>query len=100
MTDALLAVVNRVLYTRWDPLGVHRVEDAFADEYEGYAAGVLALVLRHSSDDAVAEHLARIEDRWMGLRPSPLARRVAIAAEIRRAVRAARDAMAADEPSA
>jgi hypothetical protein len=94
MTDALLAIVNGVLYERWDPLGIRVLEDAPTDEYEGYAAGVLELVLRHSSDDAVAEHLARIEDRWMGLRPSPLARRVAIAAEIRLAVRAAR---AADE---
>jgi hypothetical protein len=90
MTDALLAVVNAVLYRRWDPLGIHLVEDAFADEYEGYAAGVLDLVLRHSSDEAVAEHLARIEDRWMGLRPSPLAHRVAVAAEIRAAVWRAR----------
>lgn len=85
----LLEAVNRVLYERWDPLGIHLVEDAPADEYEGYAAGVLDLVLRRSSDEAVAEHLGRIEDRWMGLRPMPLARRVAIAAEIRAAVRAA-----------
>ena len=85
---ALLEAVNRVLYERWDPLGVRHVEDAFADEYEGYAGGVLDLLLRHSSDEAVAEHLGRIEDRWMGLRPMPLARRVAIAAEIRAAVRA------------
>lgn len=85
---ALLAAVNRVLYERWDPLGIHLVEDALPDEYEGYAAGVLDLVLRHSSDEAIAEHLGRIEDRWMGQTPMPLARRVAIAAEIRAAVRA------------
>lgn len=87
MTDALLAIVSRILYERWDPLGVHLAEDALEDEYEGYAAGVLDLVLRHSSDDAVAEHLARIEQQWMGLRPLPLARRVAVAAELRAAVR-------------
>ena len=49
---------------------------------------MLGLILRHASDDVVAEHLARIEDEWMGLTPSPLRRRLAVAAEIRKAVRA------------
>jgi hypothetical protein len=87
----LAAVVNRLLLERWDPIGVRHEPGAPGDEYEGYAAGVLALVLHHASDDVVAEHLARIEDRWMGLTPSPLRRRVAVAAAIREAVRAAVD---------
>jgi hypothetical protein len=85
----LTAVVNRLLLERWDPMRVRDEPGAPGDEYEGYAAGVLALVLHHASDDVVAEHLARIEDRWMGLTPSPLAHRVAVAAAIREAVREA-----------
>lgn len=85
----LLAVVNRILFERWDPIGASDDPGWPRDEYEGYAAGVLDLVLRHASDDVVAEHLARIEDEWMGLTPSPLARRVRVAVEIREAVRAA-----------
>jgi hypothetical protein len=88
----LVAVVDRVLFARWDPLGVRHDADPPRDEYEGYAAGVLALVLAHASDDVVAEHLARLEDRWMGLAPSPLARRLAVAAAVREAVRDARGA--------
>jgi hypothetical protein len=97
MTDAgnakhLIAAVNRVLFERWDPIGVRDMDPAWPrDEYEGYAAGVLGLVLHHASDDVIAEHLAQIEHQWMDLIPSPLERRVRIAAEIRAAVEAARD---------
>lgn len=87
----MTAVVNRLLFERWDPLRVSDEPGWPADEYEGYAAGILALVLRHASDDVVAEHLARIEEEWMGLTPMPLDRRVAIAAEIRQIVRGSAD---------
>jgi hypothetical protein len=88
----LIATVNRILFERWDPIGARAMDPAWPpDEYEGYVAGVLELVLHHASDDVVAEHLARIEDHWMGLPPSPLAHRLAIASEIRLAVRAASD---------
>jgi hypothetical protein len=86
-TKDLIAVVNRVLFDHWDPIGVNDDPEWPRDEYEGYADGILGLVLRHASDDVVAEHLGRIEDQWMGLTPSPLARRVAVAAQIREAVR-------------
>jgi hypothetical protein len=82
-----LALVNRILFDRWDPIGVSNDPSWPRDEYDGYAAGVLSLVLRYASDDVVAEHLGRIEDAWMGLTPSPLRHRLAVAAEIRNAVR-------------
>jgi hypothetical protein len=87
----LNAVVKRVLFERWDPIGARAMDPAWPrDEYEGYAAGVLELVLHRASDDVIAEHLAQIEHQWMGLIPTPLDTRVAIAAEIRAAVRKAR----------
>ena len=87
----LIAAVNRVLFERWDPIGARALDPAWPrDEYEGYAAGVLELVLHHASDDVIAEHLAQIEHQWMGLIPSSLDARVSIAAEIRTAVRVAR----------
>jgi len=52
---------------------------------------VLALVSAKASDDVVAELLARIEDHWMGLTPSPLASRLDVAAHLRAIVRAARE---------
>jgi hypothetical protein len=88
-TRRLLAAVSRVLFDSWDPIGAHAMDPAWPrDEYEGYAAGVLELVLSHSSDDVIAEHLAQIEHQWMGLIPSPLGGRVKIASEIRAAVKA------------
>jgi hypothetical protein len=75
------------------PLGVGHDADPPRDEYEGYAAGVLALVLAHGQRRTWwSEHLARLEDRWMGLAPSPLGRRLAVAAAVREAVRDARGA--------
>ena len=87
----LIEAVNRVLFERWDPIGAQAMDPAWPrDEYEGYAAGVLELVLHHASDDVIAEHLAQIEHQWMGLIPTSLEMRIAIAAEIRAAVRMAR----------
>ncbi len=86
MTD-LIAAVEGVLFDVWDPMGV-RAEDPHwpRDEYAGYAAGVLELLLNHASDDVVAEHLAAIESEWMGLQPSPLAHRSSVARAARTAV--------------
>jgi hypothetical protein len=84
--------VSEVLFARWDPIGAKAMDPAWPrDEYEGYAASVLALVQASASDDVVAELLARIEDHWMGLTPSPLATRLDVAAHLRGIVRAARE---------
>ena len=88
---ALLAQVTEVLFARWDPIGAKAMDPAWPrDEYEGYSASVLALVRTNASDDVVAELLARIEDHWMGLVPSPLASRLDVAAHLRALVRGAR----------
>lgn len=85
--DAPLAAVSEVLFARWDPIGAKTMDPAWPrDEYAGYAASVLALVRANASDDVVAELLARIEDHWMGLIPSPLASRLAVAAHLRTVV--------------
>jgi hypothetical protein len=88
--EALLGAVSEALFARWDPIGAKAMDPAWPrDEYEGYAASVLALVRTNASDDVVAELLARIEDHWMGLTPSPLAGRLKVAAHLRAMVRAA-----------
>jgi hypothetical protein len=90
--DTLIAAVSEVLFARWDPIGAKTMDPAWPrDEYEGYAASVLALVRANASDDVVAELLARIEDHWMGLAPSPLTSRLDVAAHLRAVVRASRD---------
>ena len=90
--DALIAAVSEVLFARWDPIGAKAMDPAWPrDEYEGYSASVLTLVQANASDDVVAELLARIEDHWMGLTPSPLASRLGVAAHLRALVRASRE---------
>lgn len=82
--ETLTAAVSEVLFARWDPIGAKAMDPGWPrDEYAGYAASVAALLRAHASDDVVAELLARIEDHWMGLVPSPLASRLAVAAELR-----------------
>jgi hypothetical protein len=52
---------------------------------------VLALLRASASDDVVAELLARIEDHWMGLTPSPLASRLEVAVQLRALMRSFRE---------
>lgn len=86
--EALTAAVSEVLFARWDPIGAKAMDPTWPrDEYAGYAASVLALVRTNASDDVVAELLARIEDHWMGLVPSPLADRLDVAVQLRAVVR-------------
>jgi hypothetical protein len=89
---AVIDAISVVLFERWDPMDVRAQDRRWPrDEYEGYAAGILELIDHAASDDVVAEHLARLETAWMGIEPpSPLARRLAVVAELRAAVRAAR----------
>ena len=90
--EALTAAVTEVLFARWDPIGAKAMDPAWPrDEYEGYSDSVLALLLANASDDVVAELLARIEDHWMGLTPSLLATRLAVAAQLRATVRSLRE---------
>ena len=85
----LIAVVNRVLFERWDPIGISRDPEWPRDEYERDAPGVLGLVLRHATDAAVAAHLAGIEGGWLESGPTPYAHRLQVARAIREAVRVA-----------
>ena len=91
-SKAVIDAVSGVLFDRWDPMGVRALDARWPrDEYEGYAAGTIQLIDHAASDDVVAEHLARLESAWMGLEPpSPLAHRLAVAADLRATVRAAR----------
>lgn len=87
-SPALLAAVSRVLFDRWDPIGAKAMDPNWPrDEYDGYAAALLRLVLAGASDDVVAEHLAQIEHHWMGVIPSPLRHRLEVANALRTAVR-------------
>lgn len=90
--ERLIAAVTEVLFARWDPIGAKTMDPAWPrDEYEGYSASVLALVLANASDDVIAELLARIEDHWMGLTPSPLESRLGVATHLRTILRTLRE---------
>ena len=59
----------QVLFWRWDPLGVSDYFPNTADEYDGYAPGVVALLRLGVGEDVLADHLAFLERETMGLLP-------------------------------
>jgi hypothetical protein len=59
--------IRAVLNGSWDPIGVAGV---VRDEYDSYIGGIYALLLRGADDHELAQHLALIETKSMGLRPS------------------------------
>jgi hypothetical protein len=72
--------IRIVLNAAWDPIGV--AEDV-ADEYDGYIGGIVSLLQRGASAEAIARHLGTIEVGWMSLKESPQERRLAIAEQLR-----------------
>jgi hypothetical protein len=71
--------LRQVLFWRWDPLGVSGYFPNTADEYDGYAPGVVALLRLGASDDVLAEHLSFVERETMGLLPRDPAGRTEVA---------------------
>jgi hypothetical protein len=77
--------VNRILFEHWDPLGI-RAGEGPEDEYLGYVPQLIGRVQRGASDAELAEYLAELESRQMGLSAVPSGRRIDTAARIRAAV--------------
>jgi len=61
--------LRQVLYWRWDPLGVSDYFPSTADEYDGYAPGVVALLRLGVDEDALRQHLEFLERDRMALPP-------------------------------
>lgn len=55
--------VRDVLNREWDPIG-----DCPENEYDTYAARVMALILEDRSDEAIENYLEWVETQYMGLR--------------------------------
>jgi hypothetical protein len=56
--------IRAVLNSDWDPIGVADVVD---DEYDMYIGQIHSLLAKDSSEQAIADHLLRIELKRMGL---------------------------------
>src|SRR5262245_14125306 len=60
--------IRAILNSEWDPIGIAHADD---DEYDGYIAGILTLLMNGSSVDALVDYLRSIEVDRMGLSGSP-----------------------------
>jgi hypothetical protein len=70
--------VTLVLHGTWDPIDVSDAPGVPDDEYEEYVGGVLHLLWKGPSEDAVVDHLLSIEREELGLKGDPVrARRAA-----------------------
>jgi hypothetical protein len=69
----------QVLFWRWDPLGVSDYFPNTADEYDGYAPGVVALLRLGVAPDVLADHLDFLEREPMGLPPRDGTQRTEVA---------------------
>lgn len=63
---AFLAIVDRLVWEEWDPIGVNDVEAA-RDEYEAYIGGIANVVNTATSSKDVFEHLWQLETEQFGL---------------------------------
>jgi hypothetical protein len=59
--------LRQLLFWRWDPIGVADSFPFTADEYDGYAPGVVALLRAGASEEDVADHLAFVERETIGV---------------------------------
>ena len=58
--------IREVLMDQWDPIGVKGIPEA-ADEYDGYIGGVYRLLVSMADAQQIANHLAAIQTKNMGL---------------------------------
>jgi hypothetical protein len=66
-THAQLYVkVDRLLWERWDPIGVNEHDDA-EGEYSGYVSQIVVLLERNAGVEEIAQHLSEIVTKRMGL---------------------------------
>lgn len=61
---------NEVMHYVWDPIGVAGIPQA-RDEYDSYLPQVFAMLIERKDEGEIAAYLTGIEDKRMGLTPSP-----------------------------
>ncbi|HXH61343.1 MAG TPA: hypothetical protein VNI20_08285 [Fimbriimonadaceae bacterium] len=68
--STLMAEVERILLTKWDPIHVKGYPMA-EGEYLSYAGIVTGMLVRGTTASAVAEYLSSVETDRMGLNGNP-----------------------------
>jgi len=76
------SAICKVLWEVWDPIGVNRNLKALG-EYDSYASGVIALLMRGATDSEVIHHLRHVETVNMGCRASSTEHLMAVVRALR-----------------
>ena len=62
LTDDLTKKIDHILYTEWDPIGVHSLEDFDCfDEYYNYLPTIVEMVRAGASFSAISDQLMEVE---------------------------------------
>lgn len=74
LVDELTRKIDHILYTEWDPIGVHGLGDFDCfDEYHSYLPGIVQMVREDASLQAISDRLMVVESYMMG--PDTIRRR-------------------------
>ena len=60
--------IDKILWEKWDPIGLSGYTDSPRDEYNSYLPHVYHLALSKSDPNEIADYLSLIETEMMGLR--------------------------------
>ena len=83
---AKIRAASAVLKSEWDPIGGGAIPDLPDDEYESYAPSVVGLIERGADDAEIADLLAAVVSRQMGVAPQSRERLLDVVRRVRRAV--------------
>lgn len=59
--------INHILFTEWDPIGVHWISDECANEYQSYVPKLVRMVQDGCPFSEVSEHLLGLETDTIGV---------------------------------
>ncbi len=62
----LYKIIDEILWTEWDPIGVNNCDEA-RDEYYSYIPQVFKLKIGNAAKETIAQYLLNVETERMGL---------------------------------
>ena len=62
----LYSLLDQILWTDWDPIGVNDIHDA-RDEYQSYVPAFYSLKKKNADQETITNYLMKIETEQMGL---------------------------------
>jgi len=59
--------ISRILWEKWDPIGVYHEDNEWDDEYNGYVPSLFKLAIENRDESRIANHLKELAQVSIGL---------------------------------